>query len=117
MQEYWINDFPGFDINICEKTAHQQCGFQKRLVTIGAHPDCDFCLHEPSISRQHAKIELDENGYRLVDLGSKNGTFIGDLRINDIYLTTPMTFRCGTVEISFEMLPAIQKRLITALIM
>ncbi len=85
------------------KTAHQQCGFQKRLVTIGSHPDCDFCLHEPSISRQHAKIELDENGYRLVDLGSKNGTFIGDLRINDIYLTTPMTFRCGAVEISFAM--------------
>lgn len=77
--------------------------FQKRVIFIGSHPDCDFSIPEPSISRQHAKIELDANGYRLVDLGSKNGTFIGDVRINDIYLTSPMTFRCGAVNIEFEL--------------
>ncbi len=77
--------------------------FQKRLIFIGAHPDSDFCLAEPSISRQHAKIELDETGCRLVDLGSKNGTFIGDIRVNDIYLTNHTTFRCGAVEITFDL--------------
>lgn len=77
--------------------------FQKRVITIGSHPDCEFCIQENSISRQHAKIELDEKGYRLVDLDSKNGTFIGDLRINDVYLNSPMTFRCGAVEIDFEL--------------
>ena len=82
--------------------AHKQ-SFQKRLIYIGSHPDSDFCLAEPSISRQHAKLELDENGCRLVDLGSKNGTFIGDIRINDIYLTNHTTFRCGAVEITFEL--------------
>ncbi|MGN1073271.1 MAG: sigma 54-interacting transcriptional regulator [Bradymonadia bacterium] len=75
--------------------------FQKREVYIGSHPDCDFSLEDPSISRQHARIELDEAGYRLVDLGSKNGTYIGDLRITDVYLNSPMTFRCGTVDIEF----------------
>ena len=77
--------------------------FQKRLIYIGSHPDCDFCISEPSISRQHAKIELDETGYRLVDLDSKNGTYIGDVRINDIYLTQRMSFRCGAVVIDFEL--------------
>ena len=77
--------------------------FQKRLIFIGSHPDCDFCLQEPSISRHHAKIELDQTGYRLVDLGSKNGTFIGDIRVNDIYLTSPISFRCGGAEIKFEL--------------
>ena len=77
--------------------------FQKRLIYIGSHPDCDFCIPEPSISRQHAKIELDETGYRLVDLESKNGTYIGDVRINDIYLSSPMSFRCGAVVIDFEL--------------
>ncbi|MBQ1924696.1 MAG: FHA domain-containing protein [Proteobacteria bacterium] len=82
--------------------AHKQ-SFQKRLIYIGSHPDSDFCLAEPSISRQHAKLELDETGCRLVDLGSKNGTFIGDIRINDIYLTNHTTFRCGAVEITFDL--------------
>ncbi len=81
----------------------QSQDFQKREIYIGSHPDCDFCLQDPSISRQHAKIELDEKGYRLVDLDSKNGVFIGDLRINDIYLNSPMTFRCGAVDVDFEL--------------
>jgi len=77
--------------------------FQKRLIHIGAHPDCDLCVQDPTVSRQHAKIEVDATGYRLVDLGSKNGTFIGDIRITDIYLTSRMTFRCGSVAIDFEL--------------
>ena len=79
-----------------------QC-FQKRLIYIGSHPDCDFCIQNSSISRHHAKIELDEKGYRLIDLDSKNGTFIGDLRIQEIYLNSPMTFRCGSVDINYEL--------------
>ena len=85
------------------KSLNQSADFQKRVIFIGSHPDCDFCISEPSISRHHAKIELDENGYRLVDLESKNGTFIGDLRINDIYLNSPLTFQCGAVQIDFEL--------------
>lgn len=76
--------------------------FQKRLVFIGAHPDCDFSIEDNSISRHHARIEIDDIGYRLVDNGSKNGTFIGNLRVNDVYIESPTTFRCGAVEIRFE---------------
>ena len=77
--------------------------FQKREVFIGSHPDCDFCIPDSSISRQHAKIEMDAGGYRLIDLGSKNGTFIGECRINDVYLPENICFRCGTVKIEFEL--------------
>ena len=76
--------------------------FQKRLVFIGSHPDCDFSIEDSSISRHHARIEIDETGYRLVDNGSKNGTFIGNLRVNDVYIESPTTFRCGAAEITFE---------------
>ena len=82
--------------------AHATKSFQKRLVFIGSHPDCDFAIDDASISRHHARIEIDETGYRLVDNGSKNGTFIGNLRVNDVYIETPTTFRCGAVEINFE---------------
>ena len=82
--------------------AHATKSFQKRLVFIGSHPDCDFAIDDASISRHHARIEIDETGYRLVDNASKNGTFIGNLRVNDVYIETPTTFRCGAVEINFE---------------
>ncbi|MFA5625462.1 MAG: sigma 54-interacting transcriptional regulator [Bradymonadales bacterium] len=77
--------------------------FKKRLIYIGSHPDCDLCIAHASVSRNHAKIEVDENGYRLVDLDSKNGTFIADLRINDVYLSSGTNFRCGAVNIRFTL--------------
>jgi DNA-binding NtrC family response regulator len=87
-------------------TAHTQKlvqnTFQKREIIIGSHPDCDFCVNNPSISRHHAKIELDQTGFRLVDLESKNGTYIGDLRIHDIYLNDRTTFRCADIQIDFD---------------
>ncbi|MFQ8777168.1 MAG: FHA domain-containing protein [Roseburia sp.] len=34
----------------------------------------DFCLNLPQISRIHAKIEEDRDGYMITDLNSTNGT-------------------------------------------
>ncbi len=45
-------------------------------VTLGRAPDCDIVLSERQISRYHARIEHDADGYLLRDLGSKNGTFV-----------------------------------------
>lgn len=61
-------------------------------VTIGRHdaregisPDLDLGPYEPaelrSISRRHAEILRTEDGYRLLDLGSANGTWINEVRI------------------------------------
>ena len=36
----------------------------------------DFCLNLPQISRIHAKIEEDGDGYRITDLNSTNGTSV-----------------------------------------
>ncbi|MGD2143434.1 MAG: FHA domain-containing protein [Anaerolineae bacterium] len=45
-------------------------------VTIGRAPDCDVVLPRRQVSRHHARIERDEDGYVLRDLGSKNGTYL-----------------------------------------
>ncbi len=45
-------------------------------VTLGRAPDCDIVLVERQISRYHARIERDREGYIVRDLGSKNGTFV-----------------------------------------
>jgi len=45
-------------------------------LTIGRASDCDIVLTDRRISRRHAQIRWDGTRYWLVDLGSKNGTFV-----------------------------------------
>ncbi|HKJ37572.1 MAG TPA: FHA domain-containing protein, partial [Anaerolineales bacterium] len=39
-----------------------------------------------SVSRQHLEIRREKEGYRLVDLGSRNGTLVNGIDIKDTYL-------------------------------
>jgi pSer/pThr/pTyr-binding forkhead associated (FHA) protein len=48
---------------------------------IGRAPECGIVIDEPGISRHHAQIELVEGKTMLKDLGSPNGTFVNDIRI------------------------------------
>ncbi len=51
-------------------------------VTIGRGRQCEIPLDDPSVSRTHTRIFLDPNGVRwLVDLGSRNGTFVDGFRV------------------------------------
>jgi len=45
---------------------------------IGRGADCDVVLDDAGVSRHHASLRLDANGIWLIDLGSTNGTQVGD---------------------------------------
>ena len=62
----------------------------------------DIPLTDKAVSGTHFEIIGDDNGYRLVDLDSTNGTFVGDLRIRDVYLRPGTTFRAGHTELRFQ---------------
>ena len=49
---------------------------EKPPYVIGRQAPADLILPVSQISRQHARIEQDERGYLLIDLGSRNGTFV-----------------------------------------
>ena len=83
--------------------AGQRREFDRRLVYLGSSPDCGFSLDDPTVSRSHCKIEVDHLGYRLRDLDSKNGTFVGGIRISDAYLPAEgATITVGSTAIRFE---------------
>jgi hypothetical protein len=57
-----------------------------RRVLIGQSPACDVQISNRSASRRHAALMGDASGVRILDVGSRNGTWIGALRVQDAYL-------------------------------
>lgn len=69
-------------------------GFEEGLVfpldsdeiSIGRGEDNDFSIPIAEVSRHHALLTQDENGFMIKDLGSTNGTFIDRKKIGGKYL-------------------------------
>jgi transcriptional regulator with PAS, ATPase and Fis domain len=55
-------------------------------VVVGSSPECDLVLADPRVSRRHCQVELSARGVLLRDLGSKNGTLLGDLSVVEAWL-------------------------------
>jgi pSer/pThr/pTyr-binding forkhead associated (FHA) protein len=47
----------------------------------GRHPDSDIFLDDITVSRRHAEVVHDNDGYKLRDVGSLNGTYLNRERI------------------------------------
>jgi phage tail-like protein len=77
----------------------------RTAITIGRAPEVGVSLPHPLISRAHAQVRLDVQGLLLTDLGSSNGTFIGEERLapnQPRILTDSMTFRIGPYQLSYQ---------------
>src|SRR6476469_2180836 len=61
-------------------------------VVIGRDEACDIRLDDTKVSRRHAEIVRNGNGYEVRDLGSSNGTYLGSMR-----LTAPQGLKDGDV--------------------
>ena len=51
-------------------------------LTVGRDPVCDYVLAQRSISREHARFSRQEGEWRVVDLGSRNGTWLKRKRLD-----------------------------------
>lgn len=51
------------------------------LTSLGRAPDNDVRLEDPIVSRFHARIQCDESGCRIMDLGSGNGTRVDGVEL------------------------------------
>jgi pSer/pThr/pTyr-binding forkhead associated (FHA) protein len=74
------------------------------VATIGRAEDNDLVLAlDATISTRHARIVREGDHYWLEDLGSRNGTFLGDVRIRERALIGPGTlFAVGRTRLEFS---------------
>ena len=71
-------------------------------VVVGRSSVCDLALTDKSVSSLHFKIVAVDNGYVLLDEGSTNGTFYGDIKIREIFLKPGTVFRAGNTVMKFQ---------------
>ena len=90
-----------------------------RPFLIGRAQGCDLNLEDEGVSRRHAKVTLTPEGCFLDDLGSRNGVFIGNQKVQHHRLMPDDIIRVGVQTIiKFAMMDPLeeeyQKRLLQA---
>jgi DNA-binding winged helix-turn-helix (wHTH) protein len=75
---------------------------------LGRAPDASVWIDAAGVSRQHARLVVDDHGATLEDLGSKNGTFVGDQPVTAARrLLDGDQIRLGPVVITFRIPPPV----------
>lgn len=66
--------------------AGQRFVLDASLTKLGRHPDSEISLDDISVSRRHAEIERQSTEYVLRDVGSMNGTYVNQKRVDGVVL-------------------------------
>ncbi|HZO11927.1 MAG TPA: FHA domain-containing protein, partial [Polyangiaceae bacterium] len=73
-----------------------------RPLVVGSAPDCDVVIADPQVSRQHCRIALGEQGIEILDMGSKNGTYIRDVAIVEARVGPGVPVTIGSTRLTVQ---------------
>lgn len=74
------------------------------VTTVGRHPDSDIFFDDITVSRRHARFERgagDAGGYRVLDVGSLNGTYVNHERVEEAALAHGDEVQVGRYRLTF----------------
>jgi hypothetical protein len=74
----------------------------ERTITVGRMPESNIVLADPNVSRNHAEIRPQGNGFVVIDLGSTNGTRINGVRVTEQQLADGDEITFGNTRMRFE---------------
>jgi ribosomal protein L40E len=70
-------------------------------VTVGRSPDCEIFLDDVTVSRKHAALTKDGDGFTIQDEGSLNGTFVNKKRVEGAELEDGDEIQIGKYRLTF----------------
>jgi pSer/pThr/pTyr-binding forkhead associated (FHA) protein len=70
--------------------------------TLGRHRNNDIVVNDPKVSSFHARIDRGTEGFVVVDLNSRNGTFINGKRMPTGVLKHGDEVRLGTAKLLYK---------------
>jgi hypothetical protein len=71
------------------------------VTTIGRHPDSVVFLDDVTVSRRHAEIREEDGGFKVVDVGSLNGTYLNRERIEQAEMRSGDELQVGKFRLIF----------------
>jgi len=96
-------EYRGFTLTVVDgPDAGPPAAFETRAVEVGTDPGCDLVLTDRTASRRHCQLEVTEDGYRLTDSGSRNGTRLAGCRVGWAMLEPGTVFQVGTTKVRFD---------------
>jgi hypothetical protein len=72
-------------------------------VVLGRSRDCDIVIDDPNISRRHAELRREGDGWLVADLGSTNGVKVNGRRVNEQRLNPGDEITLGLERLTFEL--------------
>jgi len=80
----------------------QEVDVHRGVTLIGRSPDCQVTIEDPLVSRQHARIVIDDDGPHIEDLKSRNGVKVNGQAIRGLQkIKDGDRLRIGTQELVF----------------
>ena len=67
---------------------------------VGSAPQCEIVVQDRAVSRLHATFSPREDGLWVRDLGSRNGTFVGGVKVMEARVPAGAAIRVGTTKIA-----------------
>lgn len=61
----------------------------KDTTVVGRDPDCDLSIDCHLLSRHHAELSVEKGQLRIVDLNSRNGTYLNDKKVVGEHIAVP----------------------------
>jgi len=89
-----ISKSPEFDGKVFELT--------NDVITVGRAETNEVEVSHPSISSRHAELRKEGGDYKLVDLGSTNGTRVNDEKISEVGLRKGDVIMLGNILFSYD---------------
>jgi hypothetical protein len=70
--------------------------------TLGRHRNNDIVISDPKVSSFHARLDRSPEGFLVVDLKSRNGTYLNGERVESAQLNTGDEIRLGTAHLAYK---------------